>query len=98
MSWLIVYVWTYERKLNRRKQMAEEDRVPIEVDLSQYEDPIIQRMKELDIPITRTNYINFVHFPESGPWDAELESTMPERLQDFDALMDELKRKRRRRK
>jgi hypothetical protein len=55
-------------------------------------DPIIEYMKENDIPVTRDNYIglNWLgDYDPSEPLPAELEADLPEELQIHDEEEDE---------
>ena len=44
-------------------------------------------MRNAKIPITRENYISYI-YPDGipNPWDAELEASLPETLQDWSEI------------
>lgn len=51
---------------------------------------IVALMKELDIPITRENFIEFNwNGKPPVPWDGEAEAQLPEALQDWSRLENE---------
>jgi len=54
------------------------------------DDEIIQWMKELDIPITRQNYIDLAWMEDPPkPWTVEAEQQLPKELQEWDFLNKE---------
>ena len=47
-------------------------------------DPVLEKMKQDQTPLTRENYLNLA-YPEDvpTPWPAELEETLPQQIRDL---------------
>lgn len=52
-------------------------------------DEVLALMRKNGVPITRANYIEAAWGPTPPTWDAEMESELPEQLQDWGLFKEE---------
>ena len=53
---------------------------------SREEDPLLSLMKEVNIPLTRENYLTLAYMGDQPAWCPELEAEIPEEFQDWDSM------------
>ena len=51
------------------------------------DDPFVAAMREDGIPVTRENWIEMNYTEIPTPWTAEMESELPEELQDWSKVI-----------